>query len=523
MADWDAFTRGFHGGASMVQSYNEASKKDELAKVGRETESKVFTAQQGEELEAIANAKDANGNPYYQVGANEDGTYSVTPNFKDETGDSPQEYKPASIAAKGVSFLGKNFDEPLTDQQRNSARAAAMAGVYEKHGDVEGAARVRSLAKQDYAADLNIRQAESQERQTKRAEDLQAKADTVNHDVAGYTEKFSKNPDGTDRELSYDDHLHLGQYKAARLMSAGLVDEASKLAGQNMQFTANKIQVETAKRDQALGLATAAASNGDLNGIKDFYNKYIPDGAQTTNIVAGKDGKVTVSRVGVDGEALAPHVFKDVHEMIASAQSISKPEALYNYANNEFHRTLQQQQLKLSQQQVGIQGAQLKLSQDARAREVKKEEDFKNAGVGLFREAHPAATNNQLEAVRTGVMPAIQGKGAYKVESNDVTTLLGAPAVDSKGVPITDPLSGRQLVNRDPAKEAEFFKFMKDNGITDTNAGLAQFLGQKSDAQGPKPKDANDAAEQARAAAKAGIPLTAINAQLKAWGYPPIN
>lgn len=469
--------QGFAAGQHMANAYAEASKKADIAKIAQEKESAAFTVQQGQELEALANAKDENGNPYYKLDANQDGTYSVTPNFKDETGESPQEHKPANIAAKGVSFLGQNFDGPLTDQQRNSARAAAMAGVYEKHGDVEGAARVRSLAKQNYAADLNIRQAESQERQTKRAEDSQMKIDAINQDVAGYTSQFSKNPDGTDRELNYDDQLHLSQYKVTKLMNGGFVDDASKLASQNMQFTANKIQVETASRDQALGIATAAAGKGDFNGIKDFYNKYIPDGAQTTNIVAGKDGKITVSRVGIDGEALPPHVFKDVHEMTAAAQSISKPEALYNYSNNEFHRTLQQSQLNISKQQVGISASQLKLQQGARDREVNKEKETQAAGVALHKEVNPKATPATLEAVRTGVVPAVQGKGSYKVEASDVTSLLGSPAVDNTGGPIMDPLSGKQMVNRDLAKEAELFKFMKDNGITDTNAGLAQFLG----------------------------------------------
>lgn len=477
MADWDAFTRGFHGGASMVHAYNEASKKDELSKLSKEQETKSFTVQQGQELEAISNAKDQNGNPYYKLDANSDGTYTVTPNFKDETGDAPKDYTPAQIAAKGVTYLGKNYDAPLDENQKSAAKTAAMAGIYENYGDIEGAARVRSLAKQDRAADLSIKAAESQDRQTKRAEEMQGKADAVNQDVAAYTEKFAKNPDGSDRQLTYDDHLHLGQYKAAKLMGAGLVDEASKLASQNMQFTANKIQVETAERDKALGMAAAAAATGDLSGFKTFYNKYIPDGAQTTDISAGKDGKIVVSRVGVDGEPMAPHTFKDVNELIAAAQSINKPEALYNYSNNEFHRNMQEKQVKLQERQVNISGEQLKLHKDAREREIKKEKDVQAAGVGLYGEMNPNASPKVLEAVRTGVIPAVQGKGAYKVESNDVTTLLGTPAVDAKGNPMPDPLTGRQLVNRSPEREAAFFKFMKDNGITDTNAGLAQFLG----------------------------------------------
>lgn len=514
--------QGFAAGQHMANAYAEASKKADIAKIAQEKESAAFTVQQGQELEALANAKDENGNPYYKLDANQDGTYSVTPNFKDQTGDAPKDYTPAKIAAKGVTYLGQNFDGPLTDTQKTAAKTAALAGVYEKHGDLEGSARVKSMAKQDRAADLSINAAESQERQTKRAEELQGKADAINQDVANYTSQFTKNPDGTDRQLNYDDHLHLGQYKVSKLMGAGLVDEASKLASQNMQYTANKIQVETAERDKALGVAAAAAAAGDLTGFKNFYNKYIPDGAQTTDISPNKDGKIVVSRVGADGEPMAPHTFKDVNELIAAAQSINKPEALYNYSNNEFHRSMQQKQLALQTQQVGISGAQLKMQQDERARQINKEKDAQAAGVALHGEMNPNASPRVLEAVRTGVIPAVQGKGAYKVESGDVTTLLGTPAVDAKGNPMLDPINGRQMVNRDNKREAEFFRFMEKNGITDTNTGLAKFLAQEP--AGPaKPKDVNEATAQARAALNAGVPLNAVNAKLKELGYPPLN
>lgn len=381
----------------------------------------------------------------------------------------------------GTKFMGQVSATPMNEQQISEARQMAMAGIHEKYGDSDAANRIRSGVTNNKLANMQIKAAESQERQTKRAEDLQGKADAVNQEVADYTSQFGKNPDGTERQLTYDDHLHLGQYKAARLMSAGLVEDASKLASQNMQFTANKIQVETAERDKALGLAAAAAATGDLSGFKTFYNKYIPDGAQTTDIVAQKDGKIVVSRVGVDGEPMAPHTFKDVNELIAGAQSINKPEALYNYANNEFHRSMQQKQLALQKQQVGISGAQLKLQQDAKEREVKKEKDIQAAGVGLYSQNNPGATNATIEAVRTGIIPAAQGKGAYKVEANDVTTLLGRPAVNVQGNPILNPLTGGQAVNRNPDREAEFFQFMQDNGITDSNAGLAKFLAMKKD------------------------------------------
>jgi hypothetical protein len=66
---------------------------------------------------------------------------------------------------------------------------------------------------------------------------------------------------------------------------------------------------------------------------------------------------------------------------------------------------------------------------------------------------------------------------AYKVEMNEVAQAFGTPATDSKGKPIIDLMTGRQVVNRDQAKEREFMQWMAKNNITDTNKGLALYLG----------------------------------------------
>ena len=66
---------------------------------------------------------------------------------------------------------------------------------------------------------------------------------------------------------------------------------------------------------------------------------------------------------------------------------------------------------------------------------------------------------------------------AYKVEMNEVAQAFSTPATDSKGKPIIDLMTGRQVVNRDQAKEREFMQWMSKNGITDTNKGLALYLG----------------------------------------------
>jgi hypothetical protein len=74
-------------------------------------------------------------------------------------------------------------------------------------------------------------------------------------------------------------------------------------------------------------------------------------------------------------------------------------------------------------------------------------------------------------------------KGAdYKVEMGEVASALGTPATDKDGKPVADLMTGRQVVNRNVDEEQKFFKWMRDNNITDTNRGLAIYLGNKSGA-----------------------------------------
>lgn len=114
----------------------------------------------------------------------------------------------------------------------------------------------------------------------------------------------------------------------------------------------------------------------------------------------------------------------------------------------------------------------------ASARSQASDAERAAAGVALYQERNPNATSAEIEAVRRGILPAVppERKGGYKVEAGDVTSLLGTPATDANGNALVDPMTGRQVVNRDPAREREFFQFMRESGITDTNEALAKFL-----------------------------------------------
>ena len=115
--------------------------------------------------------------------------------------------------------------------------------------------------------------------------------------------------------------------------------------------------------------------------------------------------------------------------------------------------------------------------------------------VSRIRENNAQASNALASAARTraetGVIKQAGGKpgagGVYKVEANEVSAALGKPAVDERGRPIMDPMTGRQAFNRDAEEEDRFYKWMNARGLTDTNKALALWLGGERGKNAPPP------------------------------------
>lgn len=441
------FLMGVQGAKGGIDAYYKAQDREEEQKLK-------------DELKSIGEAK-----------PEEFSTAPATPN--DDDGN-------AMPAVKGIKFLGKTFNQAPTEAEIDSARTAAMAGVMMKRNPAEGI-RLKQMAQQGKLTDLQISQAQRTGKREDKADADTAALEAIDKDVGDWTSKRLANPDGTVREMSMDDQLASSQYRVSKLVQAGKLTEANALAKDNMSMAANKIQLQTAERNEALAKTAAAVAQGDLSTLAGFYDKYVPDGARITNVVTDpKTGKITIERERVDGTPLAPKVAKDANEVLAGLKTFQDPMALYNFSQSEFQRTLHEkadkradQQLQLSKNADGRAGA-----RDAREQ---RESDAKvAASLALFKEQNPNATPAQLEAAKNGILaPSTPGSGKYNVEMGDVTSALGTPAVDARGRPAVDPLTGRQSVNRNVQEEQKFFQWMRDNNITDTNKGLALYMGQK--------------------------------------------
>lgn len=124
---------------------------------------------------------------------------------------------------------------------------------------------------------------------------------------------------------------------------------------------------------------------------------------------------------------------------------------------------------------------------DSEDRHEKREK--RDAAAAYFKQTHPNATDTELNAVRAGVVPVTPSTKDYKVEGGEVAQVLGRPAMDARGKPAVDPMTGKQLVNRDPEREAAFWKFMSDNNLTQTDRALLLFMDaeRRQAPQQPKP------------------------------------
>jgi hypothetical protein len=392
---------------------------------------------------------------------------------------------------KQYTYLGKTYDKAPDDAQQSKARMMAMAGVYDKYGDPERALRIRGAADAQAAAaedrahvqkirPLQVASLERGERAAAKAESDATAAKALDADVGKWFEARLSGQDGSKREASIDDHLAAAQYRASKLVEAGRVDAAGEAIQKYQAGALAKIHMETAQRTDAAAQAAAQLANGNFDGVREFYNRFIPDGARVTDVQPTKGGGVVIKREAADGRPMPDQTMQDTGQLLAALNTFRDPMALYQWSQGEFDRNMRARADRRASAAEGRAAA-----AEGRAQEVHQAGAPGRAVAGQLATLQgtlldPGATPDARQQAAT----ALQGfkaatnppkPTAAKVEGGDVTSLLGDPAVDRGGKPITDPMTGRQMVNRNPAREAEFFQFMRAAGINDTNQGLLVF------------------------------------------------
>lgn len=146
-----SFARNFAFGQQIAQTaldtYETAREKSQLRGIleAKPTEiENAYTTQDEEQLRALANAKDANGNPYYSLETNQDGSYGLKANFS-YPGQDGQMVQPGGLVAtfaprsRVVEFMGKRYaPEDLNEDRIAGIRARAIADVVAERDPVRG-------------------------------------------------------------------------------------------------------------------------------------------------------------------------------------------------------------------------------------------------------------------------------------------------------------------------------------------------------------------------------------------------
>ena len=365
MSKISSFAQGYGSGRQMVQDYQAEQKRKKIGEIAdaKPEESQGFTAEDGQQLEAIANAKKPDGTPYYSVTPGDAGGYQVGSNFETQNAAGEMETPaPAAFAQRGVTdFLGKRQSGSMTDAQVLGARQQAMAGVMENYGDATGAMQYRQqamqgeqAARQGILTEQQIKAGERTAAQGVREDEDRSFTRGMETDTANWFGKRLTGADGVKREATLDDHLAGKQFQAAKYMEAGKTELAGKAIQEYQAAAFGKINLQTKERDEALLQTAAALSSGNLNAVKDFYNKFIPDGGHVTDITKDAAGAITINRVSADGQPMAPTVMKDASQMAAALSTFKDPMAVYNWSQQEFARNLQTKADKRGDAQLGL-------------------------------------------------------------------------------------------------------------------------------------------------------------------------
>lgn len=140
----DSFLGGINAGLTLGERLQGIKDKRDMREVAnsKPVESTGYTAEDGEQLQGLANAKDPSGKPYYSLTADESGSYSVTPN-KDAQGFGLSEAKPAKIEPRKVTdFMGERTAGTMSEPQVRSKKQAGLADIVSR-SDPERADRMR--------------------------------------------------------------------------------------------------------------------------------------------------------------------------------------------------------------------------------------------------------------------------------------------------------------------------------------------------------------------------------------------
>ena len=395
---------------------NQVAQDFEIAKIARAKpeQSQGFTEDQGADLRAAAERGDKVDIQYKDDGQGNQvfDRYVVTPSMPEGQAGPTQ---PREVAMQGVTdFMGQRRAGTMSRDQLDQARLMGIAGVLERTNPMEGLRLRREVTAQQRDAQRFGWEQNRNERQIRLDQEADADKEALRAIDAKTGEWFNSrlaNPDGTQRAATVDDHLAATEYRAAQLMMAGRTEAAGRAMSEFNAQSLVKIQLESAQRNEALGRTAAALAAGDFGPLKDFYNRFVPDGAVVTNVSRDAQGRIVIQRERMDGQPLPPTTLQDTGQLLAALNSFKDPMAVYNWSQNEFRNNIAvraEQRADRADARAGAQFAQGQMDrQQAQADASARSEAAVAYAEDRERAQGRTLSDAERNAIRTGVIDAV--------------------------------------------------------------------------------------------------------------------
>lgn len=459
----------------------------------QQTEDTGFTVEQGEQLAAVTNAKDENGNPFYNVNATEDGKYQVTPNkavFEARGADAELTNSTANIEpGQRFTFQGKTRNTAFTEAEQDSGRMQAMAGVYSKYGDPTKALDMRQKAGQiemqgvqKLAAEQGLELGKLQIQGAERANADGQRQDAVREELSQAAQEQTAAAGNAGNYGTYQTDLAKvvsgkgieGMVRAAAGpgVSESEIQQAISAYKQSVgdaQANQNSASMQELYKHQGQiwggvggdpAKAAAAYKMAEAEGLPKVIEALKANDVDGANKIwnSSGQGKGLISEVGKDGKGNL--LAKVVDPFTGKTQHVNVSDMERQLLSYEkligVDRDLQA--IKASEAGVENDAARVRIAQteaagSARARAdaagdraTSKAEKIAagNAAMALYKEQNPGASNAQLEAVRRGVVaPFKETKNEYSTNTDSTGMTITRTNKDTGAVDVIDPKTGQ--------------------------------------------------------------------------------
>jgi hypothetical protein len=483
---------GLQSGLQLGRAIKEGQERLAMEKIQGATADELegYTEAQGRQLEGLAKSGGYDIVPQYAP-ADEGQTqglftgYQAVPRagLQDQaSGDmpaAPQTYAPQRV----TDFLGQRYEGGLAPERMETIRTRAMANAVadprlrqqmlmsvtaeERAQTAEGRAAAGELRAQEgfkTQQEASLLTIEEQRRLKKQRDEDEARQKQLSKD---WSDRLSiKDADGNVtgmRPPTNEDMMWAAQSNAKNLAAAGKTTEALASFKDYMTTAKGQIELQGAERTEAIRAAAAKVNNGDLDAAKDFYDKFVPDGAKVKEFKQNADGSITVKRVDLNGTAL-PDTKTTKADILKGLVAFNDPAKLIDYAQQSFMNNIQTQQLGISQENLRVSQANQLLAEDTAAsnkmtqlRQLSiAEQRAKQAlpqGLKTFKDKEGNAVlvdTTRLEVGKDGVLKTPKGlvpvttqtEPSYGDVRNLAADILKDPQqnkkmVDGKKVPIT--------------------------------------------------------------------------------------